>query len=284
MTVFISHASDDALNAKRLEDLIAYDGYQSWRFQRDMMEANPADPQLPSNIEASDTFLFCMSDHSQKSEICQKELQHAALLQKPLVTVRLNLATCVPPPLNDHQWVDFDESPESTVHLLKALRNAKALRWEKIPSDWRTWEGKTKAELSAADSDAREIPLPRMQRHLTDLEKENFLDESIGKIRNYFNQALSAFENSDLRVKTRIDDKTNMRRFNCEVHLHGKLKKICSFWIYNQYGMNGIAFYENHKHMAIFGKHPYNELAQVAELDGRPASEVYARFGDVYPA
>ena len=110
-----------------------------------------------------------------------------------------------------------------------------------------------------------------MQRHLTDLEKENFLDESIGKIRNYFNQALSAFENSDLRVKTRIDDKTNMRRFNCEVHLDGKLKKICSFWIYNQYGMNGIAFYENHKHMAIFGKHPYNELAQVAELDGRPA-------------
>ena len=91
MTVFISHASDDALNAKRLEDLIAYDGYQSWRFQRDMMGANPADPQLPSNIEASDTFLFCMSDHSQKSEICQKELQHAALLQKPLVTVRLNL-------------------------------------------------------------------------------------------------------------------------------------------------------------------------------------------------
>ena len=58
MTVFISHASDDALNAKRLEDLIAYDGYQiGWRFQRDMMGANPADPQL-SNIEASDTFLF----------------------------------------------------------------------------------------------------------------------------------------------------------------------------------------------------------------------------------
>ncbi len=58
MTVFISHTSDDAATAKRLEDLIAYDGYKSWRFQRDMMTANPADPQLPSNIEASDTFLI----------------------------------------------------------------------------------------------------------------------------------------------------------------------------------------------------------------------------------
>ena len=117
--------------------------------------------------------------------------------------------------------------------LINALQNAEPLQLAKIPSDWRTWDGKTKAELSAADSDAREIPLPRMQRHLTDMEKENFLDESIGKIRNYFNQALSAFENSDLRVKTRIDDKTNVRRFNCEVHLDGKLKKRCSFWIYS---------------------------------------------------
>lgn len=271
MTVFISHANDDAVIAKRIEDLIAYDGYQSWRFQRDMMGANPADPQLPSNIEASEKFLFCISDHSQSSEICQKELQHAALLQKPLVTVRLNRGTCVPPPLNDHQWVDYDESPESTVQLLKALRNAKAMRWEKIPGDWTTWDGTVKAEKPAVEYFEREIPLPRIRRYLTDMEKENFLDESIGKIRNYFNQALISFENSDPRVNSRIGDETDMRSFTCEIHIDGKLSKRCTIWIYNQYGTKGIAYYETDRHIAIFGKQPYQELAQVAELDGNPA-------------
>ena len=272
MTVFISHASDDAVSAKRIEDLIAYDGYKSWRFQRDMMTANPADPQLPSNIEASDTFLFCISDHSQRSETCQKELQHAALLQKPLVTVRLNRRTRVPHPLNDHQWVDFDESPESTVQLLKALRNAKALRREKIPSDWTMWDGKTKDDLSVANSDTQEIPLPRMRRRLTDLEKETFLNEAIAVIRQYFGQALGDFENTVTQIQTNISDETSTL-FKCQVYLNGDIKKSCAIWKSDNRGFIGIGYYEDYGRMSFFDTNSYNEMARVVELDGNPALE-----------
>ncbi len=272
MNVFISHASDDATTAKRIEDLIAYDGYQSWRFQRDMMGANPADPQLPSNIEKGEIFLFCISDHSQSSEICQKELQHAALLQKPLVTVRLNRGTRVPSPLNDHQWVEFDESPESTVQLLKALRNAKALRWEKIPGDWTTWNGKTKDDLSIAKSDTQEIPLPRMRRRLTDMEKDNFLNKAIAVVRNYFGQALGDFEATVTQIQTNISDDSSTL-FKCQVYHHGDIKKSCAIWKSDNLGLNGIAYYEEFGRMSFFNKNSYNELAHVIERDGNPALE-----------
>ncbi len=269
-TVFISHASADATTAKRIEELIAHDSYQSWRFQRDMMGANPADPQLPTNIEASDIFLFGISDHSQNSETCQKELQHAALLQKPLVTIRLNHRTFVSPSLDDHQWVDFDNSQESTVQLLKALRNAKPLHWDKIPDDWTTWYGKTKAELSSAKTRRREIPLPRMRRRLTDLEKDNFLNEAVAGFRNYFGQALSDFEATVTQIQTTISDESNTL-FKCQVYLNGDIKKSCAIWKSDNLGINGIAYSEAHGRMTSFSRNSFNELAQVAELDGRPA-------------
>ena len=272
MTVFISHARKDAAAAKRIEDLIAYDIYQSWRFQRDMMGANPADPQLPANIEACDIFLFCISDHSQNSETCQKELQHAALLQKPLVTVRLNRRTFVPPPLDDHQWVDFDDSQESTVQLLKALHNAIPLRWDKIPEDWTTWDGKTKAEPSSVKSGGREIPLPQMGRDLTDMEKDDFLFEALARIRGYFGEALSAFETSDDRIQTRIRDESHTI-FKCHVYHDGKIKKSCAIWKSDNLGLIGIGYYEKHGNMSFFDTNSYNGLACVVELEGRPALE-----------
>ena len=278
MTVFISHASADAAIAERLENLIAYDGYQSWRFQRDMMGANPADPQLPSNIEASDIFLFCISDHSQRSETCQRELQHAALLQKPLVTVRLNRGTNVPTPLSDHQWVDFDDSQESTILLMKALRNAKTLRWEKIPENWKTWNGKTKSELSLGNIRAAEIPLPRMRLSLTDLEKEEFLYKALGKIRNYFDHALSVFEESDSRIRVRIHDESNTA-FKCQIYVNGRIKQSCMIWKSDNIGFNGIGYNEEYGRTSFQSKNAYNGLACVVELEGNPALELTLGLG-----
>lgn len=278
-TVFISHSKLDETHGKEIEDVIRDGGYRAWRFQRDMQGGRSWPPQLPARIEEHDIFLYIATANAQLSENCQEEVQHAALIRRPLVTVVLHEGLIPPPPLDDHQTVYYDGTGKAVARLMRALQSAEPLAWEKIPEDWKTWDGKAKFDLSTPQDEFQEIPMPRIRRALTDMEKENFLDESIGKIRNYFNQALSEFENSDLRVKTRIHDITNMRSFNCEIHIDGKLNKKCTIWIHNQYGMNGIAYYETHKHMAIFGKHPYNELAQVAELDGNPALEFTLGIG-----
>ncbi len=167
MTVFISHAKEDAEGAVRIEQLIAYEDYQSWRFQRDMMQANPADPQLPTNIEDREIFLFTISEYSVKSEICQKELQHAALLQKRIVPVRLHRNVQVPSPLNDHQWVEFDNSQESAIQLIRTLRHAQPLRWEKIPDHWMMWDGTSRLELVTSIKQDEYTPPEQIDRDLT---------------------------------------------------------------------------------------------------------------------
>ena len=277
-TVFLSHAGDDAAAAKTLEQLIAFYDYQSWRFQRNMLGANAADPQLPANIEESDIFLFCISDHSQRSDTCQKEFQHAALLQKPLVTVRLNRETDVPTPMNDHQWVDFDDSQESAVKLIKALQNAVAFRWNEIPSDWTTWDGKSKSELSVTEDRKREIPLPRIRSKLTDMEKQDFLSKAFAEVRSYFGQALDAIETTDARVNTRISDESNFA-FKCQVFHNGDIKKACMIWISDNLGLNGIAYQEAHGRMSFYGRNSYNELGHVIDHEGIPALEFPSGLG-----
>ena len=252
---------------------------RAWRFQRDMVGGRAWRPQLQANIESCDIFLLATTKSSLDSETCEKEWQHAALIQKPTVTVVFERGVSPPPPLNDHQWVHFDGSAVSGAHLVNALQKSEPVPWVAIPDDWATWDGRPKSELSVRQIKSSEIPLPRIRRDLTDLEKENFLEESIGKICNYLNQALCAFENSDPRVRTQIHDNSNIRGFSCDVHVDGKLSKRCKIWIHNQYGINGIAYYETHRHEAIFGKQTYNELAKVALLDGVPALEFTIGLG-----
>ena len=232
-TVFISHADEDAHYASQLESAMRPGGFRAWRFQRDMVGGRAWRPQLPSNIEKCEIFLLAITENSLSSETCEKEWQHATLNIKPIVTVVFERGVYPPSPLDDHQWVQFDGTAVSGAELINALQNSQPLAWKTIPSDWKKWDGKSKAELSVAKDGRREIHLPRIRSKLTDMQKQDFLSQAFAEIRSYFGQALSAFENLDPRVKTRIHDKTNMRSFNSEVHLDGKLIKRCAIWMYN---------------------------------------------------
>ena len=269
-TVFLSYARNDAHFAEEIERAFRPGGFRAWRFQSDMVGGKPWNPQLPFNIEACDIFLLATTDNSLDSETCEKEWQHAALKQKPMVTVVVERGVFPPAPLDDHQWVTFDGTAVSGAGLINALQNAQPLRWDMIPDDWTTWDGKTKTELMSEGTRFSDIPIPTLHRELSDLDKEDFLHESIGEIRAYFERALNAFEKSDSRVQIQIRN-TSDSELSCQIYLNDNVKKGCRIWIYNQCGFNGIAYYKSDGRTAIFGKHPCNELATVAELDGKPA-------------
>ncbi|MCY4070847.1 MAG: TIR domain-containing protein [Chloroflexi bacterium] len=264
------NADEDAQCAIDFEEVMRPGGFRAWRFQSDMVGGRPWRPQLPSNLESCDVFLLATTANALESDTCEKEWQHAALIQKPVVTVVFVRGIHPPSPLNDHQWVRFDGSAESGARLISALQNAQPVPWETIPDDWKTRDGKTKAELSSIKTRRREIPLPRMRRRLTDLEKDNFLNEAVAGFRNYFGQALSEFEATVTQIQTTISDESNTL-FKCQVYLNGDIKKSCAIWKSDNLGINGIAYSEAHGRMTSFSRNSFNELAQVAELDGRPA-------------
>lgn len=283
MNVFISFAKEDKNKVSRLEEIVRHGGGRVWQFVYDLHGARDWATEIQSKKDQCEVFLFVITNYSLQSEWCLRELQHAALCQKPIVTVVFTSDIDIPHPLNTIQYVLFDETPESGAKTVRALQDPHPISRDMIPPNWEKLGG---GPMGVAATSHSQIPIPRIKRELTDMEKENFLNDAIAEIRAYFNQALSEFQNSDPGVKTQICDKANMGGFNCEVHVDGKLKKRCTIWNYNEYGMNGIAYFETNKHMTIYGKQQYNELAQVAELNGNPALEftlglrMFHQFGD----
>lgn len=282
MNVFISFAKEDKSKVSRLEEIVRHGGGRGWQFVYDLYGARDWATEIQYKIDQCEVFLFVITNNSLQSEWCLKELQHAALCQKPLVTVVFTSEIDIPDPINTIQYVLFDESPESAAKLVRALQDPQPISRNKIPPHWKRLGG---GPMGFPTNQQTQFPIPRVKRELSDMEKEDFLYESIRKIRDYFGQALSAFEESNTRIQTRIRDESNTV-FRCEIYLDGKSKKSCRIWISDNIGLKGIAYYEAHGRMISQGKNSYNELAQVTELNGNPALDfnlglgMFNQFGD----
>ena len=273
MNVFISFAKEAKSLVDGLADTIRRGGGREWNFIYDMIGGRDWFAQLPTNINQCDIFMFVITEKSLKSSTCQKELHHATLMKKPIVTVVFNENILIPPPLSDIQYELFDnQSAASGASLIRAMQNSEPLNWEKIPNNWKTWDGKTKKQLSTSQDDILDIPLPKLRRSLSDREKQDFLYDSLPRIRGYFEKAIAAFAKSESRVEGRVR-KTSDTGFICELYLDGKLNKSCRIWIFSY--MDGIAYLEEYGRVSrdMMGN-SYNEIAIVSELEGNPAFDL----------
>ena len=216
-SVFISHAKEDAAIAKRLKGYFAIMNYRAWCFEHDMIEGRSWKPQLRANIEDCDIFLFVMSEYSDKSKFCQKELRHAALLKKPIVPVLVQAGHIVREPLNEHQWILFDCSPEFVARLSRALAMAKPLPWEEIPTTWKNWDGSSKTDMENATIERNKITLPQWY---------DFAQSASIEIRRVFQAQLESLQQSDLRIVTELISKEN-GEFSCFVNINTQAIAAC---------------------------------------------------------
>lgn len=277
LNVFISFAKEDQNIVSRLEEIVRHGGGRGWQFVYDLHGARDWRSEIQTKIDRSEVFLFVITEHSLQSAWCLKELQHAALTQKPIVTVVFKSTINIPHPLSTIQYVLFDESPESGAKLVRALTDPRPLGQDKIPSHWERLDADQRAYYAPSQHQSRNIPIPRLQRELTDIEKEDFLHKAISEIRSYFANALHAFENSDSRVTTRIRDESTSD-FSCLVYIDGNLFKSCQIRISDDLGLSGIAYSAARGNLARLGSGGINALVQVSVLDGSPALEFILDF------
>ena len=273
MNVFISFAKEDKSKVARLEEIVRHGGGKGWQFVYDLHGARDWRSEIQYRIDRCEVFLFVITNNSLQSEWCNKELQHAALSGKPIVTVVFTSDINIPYPLNTIQYILLDETPEAGAKLVRALQDPRPISHDEIPPDWkRLGGGPMGFPMGFPTSFQSQIPIPRMKRELTDVEKEDFLYEAIKKVRNYFGQALNAFEKSDSRIRTRIRDKSDSD-FECRIYNDGKLTKACRIRVDKSMGL-GIAYSEARGNMAHYDEmRGMNELATVSQLDGSPALE-----------
>jgi|GEM_PF-4717306 len=94
-----------------------------------------------------------------------------------------------------------------------------------------------------AESISSNIPLPRIPRTFSDLEKRRFISDTLTKIRSYFEIALVALKKGDPRIDYELRD-INAESFMCDVYLDGKLRNSCKIWIGGIGTANGLSYQE----------------------------------------
>lgn len=125
LKVFISHASEDNVAAKRLAKRLKEDGFDPWLDLERLLPGQDWNLEIEQAIRGSDATLLCFSDVSVKKEgYIQREYKRAMKYfeEKPMGTIfviPIRLDDCeMPHFIRDLQWVDY---PKDYDRLVKAL-------------------------------------------------------------------------------------------------------------------------------------------------------------------
>jgi WD40 repeat protein len=125
--VFISYSRKDREFVKRLEAALQARGREAWVDWEGIRPAEEFMQAIFPAIEGADTFVFVISPDSVTSEVCGRELAHAASHNKRMVPIiaRDVDAKTVPEPLAKLNWVFFcrenDNFDVGTETLISAL-------------------------------------------------------------------------------------------------------------------------------------------------------------------
>jgi WD40 repeat protein len=124
--VFISYSRKDKEFVRRLDEELKRRGREAWVDWAGIPPGDTWEKTIYGAIEASNTFIFVLTPDSIASEICGKEIAHAAANNKRLVPImhRDVAADRVPKSLGELNWIfcrDSDDFSEATETLVRAL-------------------------------------------------------------------------------------------------------------------------------------------------------------------
>lgn len=117
--VFISYAREDQPFVRRLNEALTNRGQETWVDWEGIPPVARWLSEIQSAIEAADAFVFVLSPASASSEVCRRELSHAAAHRKrlvPLVRAQPE-APSVPTELAELNWVFFRDSEDFDAAL-----------------------------------------------------------------------------------------------------------------------------------------------------------------------
>jgi len=144
--VFVSYSRKDASSVRRLHDALERAGKEAWVDWQGIAPTADWMAEIYRAIEDADTFLFVLSPESVASEVCVRELAHAAEHNKRIVPIlrRAVDPKAVPGPAARHQWISFESDErfdEAFAVLVGALERdpdwvASHTHWLRRALDW----------------------------------------------------------------------------------------------------------------------------------------------------
>ena len=82
-TLFISHSSTDDAFVRRLREVLADQGQDSWIDSRELCGGDPLWPEIQKAIEAASAFAVVVSPQSLQADWVSDELDHAVKVPRP---------------------------------------------------------------------------------------------------------------------------------------------------------------------------------------------------------
>src|SRR5437773_2788306 len=124
--VFISYSRKDKEFVRRLDEALKRREREAWVDWEGIPPGDTWEKTIYGAIEATNTFIFVLTPDSIASEVCGKEIAHAAANNKRLVPIvhRDVAAERVPKSLGELNWIFFregDDFEEATGKLISAL-------------------------------------------------------------------------------------------------------------------------------------------------------------------
>ena len=124
--VFISYSRKDKEFVRRLDEELKRRDREAWVDWEGIPPGDTWEKTIYGAIEATHTFIFVLTPDSIASEVCGKEIAHAAANNKRLVPIvhRDVAADTVPKSLGELNWIfcrDSDDFEEATDTLISAL-------------------------------------------------------------------------------------------------------------------------------------------------------------------
>src|SRR6266581_5998619 len=110
--VFISYSRKDTDFVRRLDEALKSRGREAWVDWEDIRPTEEWMQAIYAAIEGADTFVFVLTPDSVASDVCGREIAHAAAHNKrmvPIVARDLD-AAAVAEPLAKLQWIFCRES------------------------------------------------------------------------------------------------------------------------------------------------------------------------------
>ncbi len=129
--VFISYARANRTEALSIKDDIVVIGHEAWIDQQ-LIGGQEWWTEIIHRIQASDIFVFLVSDASINSVACEREAEYADKLNKPIIPLFIEKPAStrlIPPSIAGRQWIDYTSNEKQTgLRLAIALSSADTTR------------------------------------------------------------------------------------------------------------------------------------------------------------
>ncbi len=242
--VFLCHASEDKASVVvPLTKALQTSGIDCWLDQGEIRWGESISGKVNGGLAESRFAIVVLSMASLQKNWQQREINAVINLEASSGEVRVlpllvgdtqEIQTILTryPLLNDKLYLQWQGDPTPIVQAFQQHLV------ERSPSE--TMQTMT----SESPVKQRTIPIPKLKRRITDLEKDRFLKQAFAVIKDYFAEGLKQLEQHHAEIETDLTEIHNLK-FVSKAYVNGDLKAQRKIWQGGIGGSRAISYYDN---------------------------------------